>query len=106
MKNFLVFIKYTAPIEQVEARTPEHREYLKAQYAKGLLLVSGPYVPRTAGVLWAQASDRSEIEEMTSQDPFFTHGIADYEIQEWKPVMFADILQPVFQAQDISVGRN
>jgi uncharacterized protein YciI len=99
MKNFLILIKYKVPIETVEEHTPAHREYLKEQYAKGLLLMSGPFVPRTAGVLWAQAEAREAIDQMTEGDPFFTNAVADFEIIEFKPIMHADSLNRLFAAQ-------
>jgi uncharacterized protein YciI len=106
MKNFLVFIKYKVSMEEVERHTPDHREYLQSQYERGILLLSGPFVPRTAGVLWARASDRSEVEAMIAQDPFQVRGVASYEIQEFKPVMFAEQLRPILEAQDLSAARN
>lgn len=99
MKNFLILIKYKVDISVVEEHTPAHREYLKTQYAIGRLLMSGPFVPRTAGVLWAQASDRDEVQTMVESDPFYQNGVADWEIIEFKPVMFADTLKEVFAAQ-------
>lgn len=99
MKNFLIFIRYKQPLEVVEQHTPEHREYLKTQYAQDRLLMSGPLVPRTAGVLWGQAPEKENILEMMKGDPFYIHGVADWEILEFDPVMFAESLRSVFEAQ-------
>ena len=104
MKNFLILIRYKVPIEIVEEHTPAHRDYLKKQYERELLLMSGPFVPRTAGVLWGQAEDRKLIEEMTEGDPFYTNGVADFEIIEFKPVMHSPLLDQLFEAQ--SAVRN
>lgn len=87
-------------METVEEHTPAHREYLKSQYAEGRLLMSGPFVPRTAGVLWAQAEDRLAVQSMIEKDPFWTNGIAEFEINEFKPVMFAEGLKPMLEAQN------
>jgi len=100
MKNFLVFIRYKVPIETVEKYTAEHRAYLKTCYDRGELLFSGPFVPRTAGLLWAQAKERETVDAMIAQDPFNTNGVADYEVIEFKPAMFAPELQAVFTAQE------
>lgn len=99
MKNFLVFIRYKVPIEVVEQHTPEHRSYLRTLYEKGDLLFSGPLVPRTAGVLWAQAAEKSRVEEFTKADPFYKNGVADYEILEFNPVMNAPVLDALFSQQ-------
>lgn len=87
-------------METVEEHTPAHREYLKSQYGVGRLLMSGPFVPRTAGVLWAQAEDRLDIQAMVQADPFWVNGVAEFEINEFKPVMFAEGLKPVLEAQN------
>ena len=100
MKNFLIIITYKVPIETVEQHTPAHREYLKSQYAEGRLLMSGPFVPRTAGVLWAQAHERGDVESMIAADPFYVNEVADWQIIEFKPVMFAEGLRSVIEAQN------
>ena len=99
MKNFLILITYKVPMEIVEQHTPAHREYLRSQYAAGRLLLSGPLVPRTGGVLWAQAEGCSDIESMISNDPFELNGVAAWDIREFNPVMSADLLKPVLDSQ-------
>lgn len=100
MKNFLILIKYKVPIEVVEEHTPAHREYLKTQYAQNRLLMSGPFAPRTGGVLWAQAPERAEVQAMIDSDPFSTNGVANWEIIEFNPVMFSESLKATFEAQN------
>jgi uncharacterized protein YciI len=97
MKYFLINIHYTQPLETVAEITPEHRAYLKTKYDAGILLFSGPRVPRTAGVLFAKADDVSVINDMIAADPFKTKAIADYEVIEIAPVMWAEQLKPVFE---------
>ncbi len=97
MKYFLIHITYTVPIEQVEAITPDHRAYLRSQFAEGKLLFSGPRVPRTGGVLFGKAEDKSVMEAMVSADPFKTNGIANYDIIEIAPTIWAEQLKPAFE---------
>ena len=97
MKYFLINLKYIVPIEKVQEITPEHRAYLKTNYDAGILLFSGPRVPRTAGVLFGRAEDISFIEKMIAGDPFKTKGIADYEIIEIAPAMWAAELNKIFE---------
>ncbi len=99
MKNFLIFLRYKAPIEIVEKHTDAHRAFLKSQYDAGVLLISGPFVPRTGGMLWGQAEDRSTIDAMIARDPFHLEGVADYEVIEFKPVMHSSMLSPLFESQ-------
>jgi uncharacterized protein YciI len=98
MKYFLIHLQYTKPISEVAEITPEHRAYLKTKYDEGILLFSGPRVPRTAGVLFARADDISVIENMIAADPFKTKGIADYEIIEIAPAMWASELNKIFES--------
>jgi len=99
MKNFLILIRYKVPIEVVEKHTPEHRAYLKTLYDSQDLLMSGPFVPCTSGVLWAQALERARIDEITAADPFNIHGVANYEVIEFNPGMHSPLLDGVFAAQ-------
>ena len=97
MKYFLINLRYLVPLEKVQEITPEHRAYLKTNYDAGILLFSGPRVPRTGGVLFARAEDVLVIEEMISQDPFKTRGIAEYEVIEIAPVMWNEGLNKIFE---------
>ena len=99
MKYYIINISYVVPFETVVERTPEHRAYLKTNYDKGIMLFSGPREPRTGGVLFARAEERSVIEEMIAGDPFNTSGTAKYEIIEIKPVMWAEELNKLFGNQ-------
>jgi uncharacterized protein YciI len=99
MKNYLIILHYKVPIETVELHTPAHRAFLKTQYEANTLLLSGPFVPRTAGVLWGQAEDRTVIDQMIKNDPFNVEGVADYDVIEFKPVMHAPLLDALFEAQ-------
>ena len=97
MKYFLINIHYIQPLEKVVEVTPEHRAYLKTKYDAGILLFSGPRVPRTAGVLFAKAEDVSVITDMIASDPFKIQSIGDYEVIEIAPAMWAEQLKPAFE---------
>ena len=82
---FVVTLTYTGPAEEIDARRPAHREWLDPHVASGLLLVTGPMVPRTGGVLIASGRvGRSELEALLKQDPFSVHGLADYAVVEFE----------------------
>jgi uncharacterized protein YciI len=97
MKYFVITTIYIAPMEKVVEITPEHRAYLQTQYDSGIMLFSGPLVPRTGGLLFAKADGISVIEKMISNDPFRIKGIADYAIIETTPVMWAPELNKIFE---------
>lgn len=92
MPIFLVSLQYTKPITEIEAATPDHRAYLRTLLESRQLLASGPYLPRTGGLLVMKARNRDEVEELIAQDPFKLRKLAIYEIREWTPVMGAERL--------------
>ena len=72
---YLLLLKYKVPIEQVERVTPVHREFLDTAYQAQELLVSGPRVPRTGGVILARVKTRAEVGELIQADPFYSENI-------------------------------
>jgi uncharacterized protein YciI len=85
---FLLLLTYKVPIDQVERVTPAHREFLDQGYREEKLLVSGPRVPRTGGVIVARVKTREEVDALIHEDPFFKEGIADYEVIEFQALKF------------------
>lgn len=86
----IAVVRYRKPIADVEAATDEHRAYLKSLHAQGLLLVSGPMVPRNGGVLLFRVPDadaNATLDRLRDADPFVLKGIAQYEFIPWAPVM-------------------
>ena len=82
---FVVTITYTQPIEVIEAKTVEHREWLDQHVASGLIIAAGPMVPRTGGILIARGGGtKEELEALLQVDPFRIHGLADYAVTEFK----------------------
>lgn len=82
---FIVTITYTQPIEAIEARTTEHREWLDQHVASGLIIAAGPMVPRTGGILVVRSGGtKDELEAVLKADPFQIHGLADYAVTEFK----------------------
>jgi uncharacterized protein YciI len=85
---FLLLLKYKVPIEQVERVVSAHREFLDQGYRQEKLLISGPQVPRTGGVIVARVKTREEADALMHDDPFFKEGIADYDVIEFQAVKF------------------
>lgn len=91
---FVVLLNYMKPIEEVERVTVPHRAFLDELYANGVLLISGPGVPRTGGVLVARGGrSKDELMEILKGDPFYTEGIAEYTIIEFNPVKHHEVLK-------------
>jgi uncharacterized protein YciI len=86
MRQFLIFIRYTAPISDIELHTASHRAFLQEGYDSGMLLMSGPLVPRTGGVLIARADSPEQVMAFLARDPFTLAGVVSHELIEFKPV--------------------
>lgn len=86
----IAVIRYRAPIEVIEAATEAHRAYLRELKAAGTLVVSGPVVPRTGGVLLLRVPDDNSaaaLDAVRDGDPFWRQGLANYELLPWNPVI-------------------
>lgn len=82
---FVINISYKVDLKKVDAFLAQHVEFLNQQYESGIFIASGRKVPRTGGVILAQADSRSELEEIIAQDPFKQHELAVYELIEFIP---------------------
>ncbi len=77
---FIISVNYTSPLDQIDLFLEEHIDFLKKNYEKKLFVASGRKVPRTGGVILARAENREELDAIIEKDPFFIHGVAEYEV--------------------------
>ncbi|MDG0817314.1 YciI family protein [Bdellovibrio svalbardensis] len=87
---FVITLTYLKPLSEVEKQLPAHREFLKQGYSAGMLLASGPMIPRTGGIILARGNDKNAILNFLESDPFKKNDIAAYEVVEFDPVLFSD----------------
>lgn len=85
MPYFVVTIEYIKPMDVVEEHTPAHRAFSAGLKERGMLLVSGPFNPRTGGMLIIQAEDMNKAVAAFDEDPFKKLDIAKYQVREWVP---------------------
>jgi uncharacterized protein YciI len=90
---FVLTVSYVRPLEEIDAQLAAHRAYLDRFYASGVLLSSGPRVPRTGGVILARFADRAAAESFVAGDPFTQAGVARYEVIEFTATRAANALQ-------------
>jgi len=86
---FILTLTYIAPIDKIDALVSAHRVYLDKNYTFGKFICSGAQVPRTGGIIVCNAADKAEVQHIISQDPFYTQGVAKYDIIEFTPTKFA-----------------
>ncbi|MBK8207676.1 MAG: GTP cyclohydrolase [Planctomycetes bacterium] len=92
MPIYVITIEYTKPMPEVEAATPGHRAYLKQLFDEGRIVASGPFVPRTGGMLLFRAANAAEVAVVIEADPFQRLGVARYDVREWSPTFGAERL--------------
>lgn len=89
---FIVSLTYVVELAQIETHLPAHIAWLERGYAAGLFLASGRKVPRTGGIILAQADDLAALEAVLAEDPFRVHGLAQYQVTEFIPSKTAPAL--------------
>ncbi|CAD0220876.1 YciI family protein [Chryseobacterium sp. JV274] len=82
---FIISLTYKSSIENVERLIPQHNIFLNKHYESGRFIASGRKEPRTGGIIIANAESKNEIEQIISEDPFYIHQVADYDITEFIP---------------------
>jgi uncharacterized protein YciI len=87
---FIISITYTKPMTEIDGLLSAHRKFLNEQYENGMFLLSGRKVPRSGGIIIADALNRADVEAVIQLDPFYAAGVAEYEIIEFVPSMAAE----------------
>jgi uncharacterized damage-inducible protein DinB/uncharacterized protein YciI len=90
-KHFVIESTYLAELGQIDELLGAHRAHLETGFRAGMLLASGPQVPRTGGMILARARERAEIDEFLERDPFARAGISRYRVVEFEPVKQAPL---------------
>ena len=73
---FVIDIHYTAPLEEVDKHIEGHTAYLQKYIDNNTFIVTGRKVPRTGGILIANAGSKEEVEKIITEDPFYQHQVA------------------------------
>ncbi len=87
---FIISLTYKETLERIDNQLENHVQYLKKQYALGNFIASGRKIPRTGGIILSQVKDKSELEKIIQNDPFYKNDLADYDITEFIPSMTSD----------------
>lgn len=82
---FIISLTYKSSIEHIERLIPQHNIFLNKHYESGRFIASGRKEPRTGGIIIANAESKNEVEQIISEDPFYIHQVADYDITEFIP---------------------
>jgi len=94
---FVVSLNYKVLLTEIDRLQAAHVEWLKACYAEGVFIASGPKKPRTGGIIVAQCS-REILDARLAADPFAKAGAADYDVTEFLARMTAAGLEAFKEA--------
>lgn len=86
---FIINLTYVKPLDEIETFLSQHRAFLDHYYQKEIFLLSGPKEPRNGGIIICHAASQDDVIQIISEDPFFIHKVAEYEIVEFIPVKTA-----------------
>jgi uncharacterized protein YciI len=90
---FVIELVYKADLARIDAHMRAHVAFLKKYYDAGNFLVSGRKIPRDGGIILAVGASRQQIESIVTEDPFYTHGLADFRIVEFRASQRAPDIQ-------------
>jgi uncharacterized protein YciI len=86
--TYAVTIDYGPDIAKIEEFRPSHRDYLRELISKDKLVISGPFVDNSAGLIVYNAENEAEVEAIIKADPFYKCGVFQtWKIRAWKIVM-------------------
>jgi uncharacterized protein YciI len=90
---FVIELVYKVDLAKIDAHMTAHVRFLKKYYASGHFLVSGRKIPRDGGIILAVGKSRSEIEQIIKEDPFHSHGLAEFRVIEFRASQRAEDIQ-------------
>lgn len=95
----LAILRYRTSLDEVLKVVDAHRAYMGDLKKQGILLASGPFVPRAGGALLLRVGESDDLAEVNARldairdgDPFVQQGIAQYELLPWAPTHGKDDL--------------
>jgi len=90
---FVIELIYKVDLAEIDAHMTAHVEFLTKHYNAGNFLVSGRKIPRDGGIILAVGASRQQIEAIAKEDPFYTEGLADVRIVEFRASQRAHDIQ-------------
>jgi len=89
---FVIELNYKASLAEIDRNMAAHMKFLNKYYASGHFLMSGRKIPRDGGIIVALGDDREAMEKIAHEDPFYTRGLADVRIVQFRASQRAEDL--------------
>ncbi|GGP60544.1 YciI family protein [Saccharothrix coeruleofusca] len=80
---YIVLVRYTKPLDQVDCYLPDHVRWLNRHYEEGHFLASGRQVPCDGCVIIARPMPRRRLDALLATDPFAVKHLARHEVVEF-----------------------
>src|SRR5688572_24951140 len=96
---FIINLNYIVPLEKLDAHMADHVKFLRMYYKKNVFVASGRKVPRTGGIILALARSKEEVEQIISEDPFYIHKLAEFNITEFLTSQYHPELKKLLAGQ-------
>jgi uncharacterized protein YciI len=85
---------YTKPLAEVDQYRAQHLDYIKSTLvATDKLLLAGRKNPADGAVILAKDITADEFKKILTDDPYCKAGVAEYQILEFHPALFAETLR-------------
>lgn len=92
---YVVSLHYKVGLDVMDKHRDAHLDWLKQGYADGMLLASGRQNPPTGGIILTRGMSRDKLDAWLLTDPFKAADLADYQVTEFNPNLWAPELQGV-----------
>lgn len=94
---YIIDLTYIVPLEQLDVHMTDHVKYLHKYYKQNKFVASGRKVPRTGGIILALADSREEVDQIISEDPFYTQQLAEFTVTEFNTSQMHLQLKPLLK---------
>ena len=80
---FIIDLNYIVPVEELDKHMDAHVQYLQKYFDKKVFVTAGRKVPRTGGIILALADTKEDVQKIITEDPFYTHKLAEISITQF-----------------------
>lgn len=95
---YIALLTYTAPETEVDYALPDHSDWLRKQFTKGVFLVSGKGNGVADHVIITRSVLRGKLDAVLASDPFVIRRLARYEVIEFTATRTAQELLAINEA--------
>ncbi len=95
---YIIDLTYIVPLDELDAHMTDHVKYLHKYYKQNKFVTSGRKVPRTGGIILALADSLEEVNQIISEDPFYTHKLAEFKVTEFQTSQMHPLMKPLLKA--------